>query len=149
MAQWRELSSHQYHMGSSSPRLHCRHSMWDESVVHCLPCLLWEVSSGYSSLPLSAKTNVSKFQTNMESEGHVLRVGRLISTLLVYLAALFSKSLLLIANTVWPNLYCSATGAKCSMQTGHEWVWPNSVRDSDSDELIRKKFSKKLTALID
>ena len=46
-----------------------RRHMWVEFVVGS--CLCSErFFSGYSGFPLSSKTNISKFQLDLESEGH-------------------------------------------------------------------------------
>ena len=43
--------------------------MWVEFVVSSRPCPE-RFLSGYSGFPLSSKTNISKFQFDLESEGH-------------------------------------------------------------------------------
>ena len=45
---------------------HRRHNMWVEFVVGSLPCSE-RFFSGYSGFPLSSKTNISKFQFDLES----------------------------------------------------------------------------------
>ena len=46
-----------------------RRHMWVESVVGSRPCSE-RFFSGYSGFPLSSKTNISKFQFDLEPEGH-------------------------------------------------------------------------------
>ena len=46
-----------------------RRQMWVEFVVGSRPCPK-RFFSGYSGFPLSSKTNISKFQFDLESEGH-------------------------------------------------------------------------------
>ena len=46
-----------------------RRQMWVEFVVGSHPCSE-RFFSGYSGFPLSSKTNISKFQFDLESEGH-------------------------------------------------------------------------------
>ena len=46
-----------------------RRHMWVEFVVGSRPCSE-RFFSGYSGFPLSSKTNISKFQFDLESEGH-------------------------------------------------------------------------------
>ena len=48
-----------------------RRQMWVEFVVGSRPCSE-RFFSGYSGFPLSSKTNTSKFQFDLESEGHRL-----------------------------------------------------------------------------
>ena len=46
-----------------------RRQMWVEFVVGSRPCSE-RFFSGYSGFPLSSKTNTSKFQIDLEFEGH-------------------------------------------------------------------------------
>ena len=46
-----------------------RRQMWVEFVVGSRPCSE-RFFSGFSGFPLSSKTNISKFQFDLESEGH-------------------------------------------------------------------------------
>ena len=46
-----------------------RRHMWVEFVVGSRPCFE-RLFSGYSGFPLTSKTNISKFQLNLEYEGH-------------------------------------------------------------------------------
>ena len=46
-----------------------RRHMWAEFVVGSRPCPEM-FFSGYSGFPISSKTNISKFQFDLESEGH-------------------------------------------------------------------------------
>ena len=56
--------------------------MWVEFVASSRPCSE-RFFSGYSSLPLSSKTNISKFQFDLESEGHkFISLGLLRATLI-------------------------------------------------------------------
>ena len=61
----RALASHQCGPGSI-PGLGV---MWVEFVVGSRPCSK-SIFSGYSGFPLSSITNISKFQFDLESEGH-------------------------------------------------------------------------------
>ena len=55
--------------------------MWVEFVVGSRPCSE-RFFSGYSGFPLSSKTNISKFQFDLESEGHkFISLGLLRATL--------------------------------------------------------------------
>ena len=71
-----------------------RRHMWVEFVVGSRPCSE-RFFSGYSSFPLSSKTNISKFQFDLESEGHkFISLGLLCATLVkqrlfIYLFYLF------------------------------------------------------------
>ena len=57
------------------------HHMWVEFVVGSCPCSQ-RFLSGYSGFPLSSKTNISKFQFDLESEGHkFISLGLLRATL--------------------------------------------------------------------
>ena len=58
-----------------------RRHMWVEFVVGSRPCSE-RFFSGYSGFPLSSKTNISKFQFDLESEGHkFISLGLLRATL--------------------------------------------------------------------
>ena len=46
-----------------------RRQMWVEFIVGSRPCSE-RFFSGFSGFPLSSKTNISKFQFDLESEGH-------------------------------------------------------------------------------
>ena len=60
-----------------------RRHMWVEFVVGSRPCSE-RFFSGFSGFPLSSKTNISKFQFDLESEGHrVVSRNRLLSVTLV------------------------------------------------------------------
>ena len=57
--------------------------MWVEFVVGSRPCSE-KFFSGYSSFPLSSKINISKFQFDLESEGHrFVSPNRLLTVALV------------------------------------------------------------------
>ena len=57
-----------------------RHHMWVEFVVGSRPCS----ERVFSGFPLSSKTNISKFQFNLESEGHrFVSRNRLLSDTLI------------------------------------------------------------------
>ena len=45
------------------------HNIWVEFVVCSRPCSK-RFYAGFSGFPLSSKTDISKFQFNLESEGH-------------------------------------------------------------------------------
>ena len=70
MAQWLTFASH-----AGLPPMwpgfdsRTRRQMWVEFVVGSRPCSE-RFSSGYSGFPLSSKTNISKFQFDLEFEGH-------------------------------------------------------------------------------
>ena len=83
MAQWLSiffpptLASHQCDPGS----IHGLGVMWVEFVVGSRPCSE-RFFSGYSGFPLSSKTNISKSQFDLESEGHkFISLGLLRATL--------------------------------------------------------------------
>ena len=58
-----------------------RRHMWVEFVVGSRPCSE-RFFSGYSGFPLSSKTNISKSQFDLESEGHkFISLGLLRATL--------------------------------------------------------------------
>ena len=57
--------------------------MWVEFVVGSRPCSE-RVFSGYSGFPISSKPNISKFQFDLESEGHrFVSHNRLLSVTLI------------------------------------------------------------------
>ena len=70
-----------------------RRHMWVEFVVGSRPCSE-RFFSGYSDFPLSSKTNISKFQFDLESEGHkfislgLLRANLVKQRLFIYSAVL-------------------------------------------------------------
>ena len=59
-----------------------RRHMWVEFVVGFRPCSE-RFFSGYSGFPLSSKTNISKFQFDLESEGHKFIIVGLLRVTLV------------------------------------------------------------------
>ena len=61
------LASHQGSGFNSRRRRH----LWVEFVVGSLPCSD-RFFSGYSGFPLSLKTNTSKFQFDLDMQGHIL-----------------------------------------------------------------------------
>ena len=61
------LASHQGSGFNSRRRRH----LWVEFVVGSLPCSE-RFFSGYSGFPLSLKTNTSKFQFDLDMQGHIL-----------------------------------------------------------------------------
>ena len=70
-----------------------RRHMWVEFVVGSRPCSE-RFFSGYTGFPLSSKTNISKFQFDLESEGHkfislgLLRATLVKQRLFIYLSIL-------------------------------------------------------------
>ena len=78
MAQW--LSIYLPPMWPGFDSRTWRH-IWVEFVVGSRPCSE-RFPSGYSSFPLSSKTNISKFKFDLESEGHkFISLGLLCATL--------------------------------------------------------------------
>ena len=76
--------------------------MWVEFVVGSRSCSE-RFFSGYSSFPLSSKTNISKFQFNLESEGH-----RFVSHQDYYVPPSLNKVYLFI----YSFIYCSYLTSK-------------------------------------
>jgi len=68
-----------------------RSHMWVEFVVGSLPCSK-RFFSGYSSFPLSSKTNISKFQLDQESVNEETLSGCATSNSLFILFYLFCRS---------------------------------------------------------
>ena len=66
MAQWLEHSPPTNVAGFDSQT---RRHMWVEFVVGSPPCS-GRFFAGYSGFPFFSKTNISKFQFDLESEGH-------------------------------------------------------------------------------
>ena len=61
-----------------------RRQMWVEFVVGSRPCSE-RFFSGYSGFPLSSKTNISKFQFDLEFEGHRFVSRIVLLSLFIYL----------------------------------------------------------------
>ena len=66
MAQWLSICLPPMWPGFDS---RTRRQTWVEFVVGSRPCSE-RLFSGFSGFPLSSKTNISKFQFDLESEGH-------------------------------------------------------------------------------
>ena len=66
MAQWLRIRLPPMRPGFDS---RTRRQMWVELVIGSRPCSE-RFFSGYSGFPLSSKTNISKFQFDLEFEGH-------------------------------------------------------------------------------
>ena len=94
-----------------------RRHMWVEFVVGSRPCS-GRFFSGYSGFLLSSKTNTSKFQFDVESEGHkfislgLLRATLVEQRLFIYFIYLYFASKILTFNGVCMDFF-----GNCTLQT--------------------------------
>ena len=97
-----------------------RRHMWVEFVVGSRPCSE-RFFSGYTGFPLSSKTNISKFQFDLESEGHkfislgLLRATLVKQRLFIYLFILFNISVSLLISALSKIIINNGTNSLAKM----------------------------------